>query len=95
MSKKKKKYTTPLGYQLELIKKELPDEYEKLMELLKTTKKQEVMNNLELLYIIPLSVIVLFFMIVIGVTLISMVTGDIGIVETMLKMLFYKKNRKG
>jgi hypothetical protein len=52
------------------------------------------MNNLELLYIIPLSVIVLFFMIVIGVTLISIVTGDIGIVETMLKMLFYKNNRK-
>jgi hypothetical protein len=52
------------------------------------------MNNLELLYIIPLSVIVLFFMIVIGVTLISIVTGDIGIGETMLKMLFYKKNRK-
>jgi len=49
------------------------------------------MNNLELLYIIPLSVIVLFFMIVIGVTLISIVTGDIGIGETMLKMLFYKK----
>jgi hypothetical protein len=39
MSKKKKKYTTPLGYQLELIKKELPDEYEKLMELLRTTKQ--------------------------------------------------------
>lgn len=94
MSKKKKKYTTPLGYQLELIKKELPDEYEKLMELLRTTKQQKVMSNLELLYIIPLSVIVLFFMIVIGVTLISIVTGDIGIVETMLKMLFYKNNRK-
>ena len=45
------------------------------------------MSNLELLYIIPLSVIVLFFMIVIGVTLISIVTGDIGIVETMLKIL--------
>ena len=53
------------------------------------------MNNLELLYIIPLSVIILFFMIVIGVTLISIVTGDIGIGETMLKILFYKrKNRK-
>jgi hypothetical protein len=53
------------------------------------------MNNLELLYLIPLSVIVLFFMIVIGVTLISIVTGDIGIGETMLKILFYKrKNRK-
>jgi hypothetical protein len=33
-------------------------------------------------------------MIVIGVTLISIVIGDIKIVETMLKMLFYKKNRK-
>lgn len=39
MSKKKEKYLTPLGYQLELIKKESPDEYEKLMELLKTTKQ--------------------------------------------------------
>jgi len=39
MSKKKKKCLTPLGYQLEVIKKELPDEYEKLMELLRTTKK--------------------------------------------------------
>ena len=52
------------------------------------------MNNLELLYIIPLSVIILFFMIVVGVTLVSIVIGDIGIGETMLKMLFYKKNRK-
>jgi hypothetical protein len=53
------------------------------------------MNNLELLYIIPLSVIILFFMSVIGVTLISIVTGDIGMGETMLKILFYKrKNRK-
>lgn len=50
------------------------------------------MNNLELLYIIPLSVIILFFMIVVGVTLISMVTGDIGIGETMVKILFYKRN---
>jgi hypothetical protein len=39
MGKKKKKYLTPLGYQLEVIKKELPDEYEKLMELLRTTKQ--------------------------------------------------------
>jgi len=52
------------------------------------------MNNLELLWIIPISVILLFFMIMVGVTLISVVTGDIGIGETMLKMLFYKKNRK-
>ena len=47
MNKKKKKCLTPLGYQLELIKKELPDEYEKLMELLRTTKKQKVMNKEE------------------------------------------------
>jgi len=52
------------------------------------------MNNLELLWIISISVILLFFMIMVGVTLISVVTGDIGIGETMLKMLFYKKNRK-
>ena len=53
------------------------------------------MSNIELLYIIPLSVIILFFMIVVGVTLISIVTGDIGIGETMLNILFYKrKNRK-
>jgi len=53
------------------------------------------MNNLELLYIIPLSVIILFFMIVVGVTLISMVIGDIGIGETMLKILIGKQtNRK-
>ena len=45
MSKKKKKYLTPLGYQLELIKKELPDEYEKLMELVRTTKQQKVMSK--------------------------------------------------
>jgi len=52
------------------------------------------MNNLELLWIIPISIALLFFMIVVGVTLISVVTGDIGIGETMFKMLFYKKNRK-
>jgi hypothetical protein len=53
------------------------------------------MNKLlELLYIIPLSVLILFFMIVVGVTLISIVTGDIGIGETMLKILFYKQNNR-
>jgi hypothetical protein len=52
------------------------------------------MNNIELLYIIPLSVIILFFMIVIGVTLISIVTGDIGIGETMLKILFREENKE-
>jgi hypothetical protein len=31
---------------------------------------------------------------VIGVTLISMVIGDIGIGETMLKILFYKRNNR-
>jgi hypothetical protein len=39
MSKKKEKYLTPLAYQLEVIKKESPDEYEKLIKLLKTTKQ--------------------------------------------------------
>ena len=39
MNKKKKKYLTPLGYQLEVIKKESPNEYKKLMELLRTTKQ--------------------------------------------------------
>jgi hypothetical protein len=38
--------------------------------------------------------IILFFMIVVGVTLISMVIGDIGIGETMLKILFYKRNNR-
>jgi hypothetical protein len=52
------------------------------------------MSNLELLYIIPLSVIILFFMIVVGVTLISMVIGDIGIGETMLKILIGKQNNR-
>jgi len=52
------------------------------------------MNNLDLLWIIPISIASLFFMIVVGVTLISVVTGDTGIGETMLKMLFYKNNRK-
>lgn len=52
------------------------------------------MNNLELLWIIPISVALLLFMIVIGVTLISVVTGDIGISETMLKILFYKRNNR-
>ena len=45
MNKKKKKYLTPLGYQLEVIKKESPDEYKKLMELLKTPTQQKVMNK--------------------------------------------------
>ena len=52
------------------------------------------MSNIELLYVIPLSVIILFFMIVIGVTLISIVTGDIGIGETMLKILIGKQNNR-
>ena len=53
--------------------------------------KYKVMSNIELLYIIPLTLIVFFFMSVIGVTLISVIIGDIGIGETMLKILFRKK----
>ena len=52
------------------------------------------MSSLELLYIIPITLIVFFFMSVIGVTLISVIIGDIGIGETMLKILFYKQNNK-
>ena len=55
------------------------------------------MSNIELLYIIPITLIVFFFMSVIGVTLISMVTGDIGMGVTMikfLKMLFREKNNR-
>jgi hypothetical protein len=52
------------------------------------------MNKLELLYIIPISVIILFLMIVIGVTLISIVTGNIEMGEQMLKILSYKQNKR-
>ena len=55
------------------------------------------MSNIELLYIIPITLIVFFFMSVIGVTLISIVTGDIGIGETMikfLKTLFREENNR-
>jgi hypothetical protein len=53
------------------------------------------MSSLELLYVIPITLIVFFFMSVIGVTLISVIIGDIGIGETMLNIFFYKrKNRK-
>jgi len=52
------------------------------------------MSNIELLYIIPLTLIVFFFMSIIGVTLISVIIGDIGIGETMLKILFYKRNNR-
>jgi len=52
------------------------------------------MDNLELLYIIPLSVIILFFMIIMGVTLTSIATGNPGMGEEMLKTFFYRKNKK-
>ena len=55
------------------------------------------MNNIELLYVIPITLIVFFFMSVIGVTLISVIIGDIGIGETMikfLKILFREENNR-
>jgi hypothetical protein len=52
------------------------------------------MSNIELLYVIPITLIVFFFMSVIGVTLISVIIGDIGMGETMLKILFREKNNR-
>ena len=52
------------------------------------------MSNIELLYVIPITLIVFFFMSVIGVTLISVIIGDIEMGETMLKILFREKNNK-
>ena len=55
------------------------------------------MSNIELLYVIPITLIVFFFMSVIGVTLISVIIGDIGMGVTMikfLKMLFREKNNR-
>ena len=42
----------------------------------------------ELLYIIPLSMFILFMMIIIGVTIIGTLTGNTGMVEEM--MMFFK-----
>jgi hypothetical protein len=50
------------------------------------------MNKLDLLYIIPLSIVILFFIIVIGVTLISIMTGNIEMGQKMMESLF--KNTK-
>jgi len=45
------------------------------------------MSSLELLYVIPITLIVFFFMSVIGVTLISVIIGDIGMGVTMIKLI--------
>jgi hypothetical protein len=43
---------------------------------------------MELLWIIPLSVLILILMVIFGVTLIGTLTGNIGMVEQMIK--FFK-----
>ena len=55
------------------------------------------MSSLELLYVIPITLIVFFFMSVIGVTLISVIIGDIEMGVTMikfLKILFREENNR-
>jgi hypothetical protein len=52
------------------------------------------MNDLELLYIIPLSVIILFLMVIVGGTLISIVTGNTEAGEKMIKYFLQKNNNK-
>ena len=52
------------------------------------------MSNIELLYVITITLIVFFFMSVIGVTLISVIIGDIGMGETILKILSREKNNR-
>lgn len=53
------------------------------------------MSSLELLYVIPITLIVFFFMSVIGVTLISVIIGDIGVTMIkFLKILFREENNR-
>jgi hypothetical protein len=41
MKKKKKvEYLTPMAYRLQIIKEQLPEEYDKLMKLKKSTKQK-------------------------------------------------------
>lgn len=42
----------------------------------------------ELIWVIPLSLIILMLMIVMGVTLIGVITGNIGMIKEMIK--FFK-----
>ena len=47
----------------------------------------------ELIWIIPLSVTILILMIMLGVTLIGTLTGNIGMVEEMMKFFKLTKHR--
>ena len=46
----------------------------------------------ELIWVIPLSIAVLILMIILGVTLVGILTGNMGVVEEMMK--FFKLTKK-
>jgi hypothetical protein len=46
MKKKKKvEYLTPMAYRLQIIKEQLPEEYDKLMKLMKSPNKNNITYN--------------------------------------------------
>jgi len=47
----------------------------------------------ELIWIVPLALVQMVFMIIIGVTLIGTLTGNIGMVEEMMKFFKLTKRR--
>tara|TARA_R110001592_G_scaffold158580_3_gene389734 strand:+ start:8769 stop:8918 length:150 start_codon:yes stop_codon:yes gene_type:complete len=47
----------------------------------------------ELIWIIPLSITILILMIILGVTLAGILTGNIGMVEEMMKFFKLTKRR--
>jgi hypothetical protein len=47
---------------------------------------------IEFIFALLISIVILFFMIVMGVTLIGVITGNIGMVEEMMK--FFKLTKR-
>ena len=47
----------------------------------------------ELIWVIPLSIAMLILMIILGVTLLGILTGNIGMVEEMMKFFKLTKQR--
>ena len=48
---------------------------------------------IELIWVIPLSITMLMLMIILGVTLVGILTGNIGAVEEMMKFFKITKQR--
>jgi len=61
--------------------------------VIRSGKKNKTKKMSDLIWVIPLSIAMLILMIILGVTLAGILTGNIGMVEEMMKFFKLTKRR--